>query len=244
MIGEKESIKTLHSQTQNKMRLSNRKKVMIIGGGKTGYYLAQKLEEFGAAVKIVEENIDRCRYLSANLDNVMILHGTGTDISLLEEENLDNMDAFVTATGFDEENLLLALTAKNHGIPDVISKVSHENYQELISQMGLDMVLNPLDITTSSVLRYIQGSTRIISSVLIQGQAEIIELVAKKGMKMIGTPISKLDIPKDILIAAIHRDNRLIIPDGDTAIQDGDRVIILSLLTDIGDIEKLMKEVK
>ncbi|MGN0709505.1 MAG: TrkA C-terminal domain-containing protein, partial [Anaerovoracaceae bacterium] len=65
-----------------------------------------------------------------------------------------------------------------------------------------------------------------------------------KGMKMIGTPISKLDIPKDILIAAIHHDNRLIIPDGDTAIQDGDRVIILSLLTDIGDIEKLMKEVK
>lgn len=244
MIGEKESIKTLHSQTQNKMRPGNLKKVMIIGGGKTGYYLAQKLAEFGAAVKIVEQDIDRCRYLSANLDNVMILHGTGTDISLLEEENLDNMDAFVTATGFDEENLLLALTAKNHGIPDVISKVSHENYQELISQMGLDMVLNPLDITTSSVLRFIQGSTRIISSVLIQGQAEIIELVAKKGMKMIGTPISKLDIPKDILIAAIHRNNKLIIPDGDTSIQDGDRVIILSLLTDIGDIEKLMKEVK
>ena len=214
---------------------------MIIGGGKTGFYLAQKLEEHGTSVKIVEHDLDRCRYLSTNLSNVMVLHGEGTDIDLLEEENMDNMDAFITATGYDEENLLLALTAKHHGINDVISKVSHENYQDLISQMGVDMVLNPLDITTSNILRYIQGSNKIISSVLIQGQAEIMEIIVNSGMKMLDTPISELDLPSDVLIAAIHRGNKVILPDDDTVIRLNDRVILLNLLTGIGDIEKLMK---
>ncbi|MDD6154260.1 MAG: Trk system potassium transporter TrkA [Eubacteriales bacterium] len=244
LIGEKSTIKDIHAKTKNRTRQGSHKKVMIIGGGKTGYYLAQSLEEMGMSVKIVEISIDRCRYLSANLDNVMILHGTGTDIALLEEENIDNMDAFITATGYDEENLLVALTAKNHHVPDVICKVSHENYQDLISQMGLDMVLNPLDISTSSVIRYIQGSTKIVSSVLIQGQAEILEMIAKPGMKMTQLPLSRLDIPDDVLVAAINRHEKLIIPDGNTTIQDGDKVIILSLLTDIGDIEKLMRGAK
>ena len=89
---------------------------MIIGGGKTGYYLAEKLAAFGASVKIVEKSKERCYYLSTHLNNVMILHSDGTDISLLQEENMDEMDAFVTATGYDEENLLLALTAKQHAV--------------------------------------------------------------------------------------------------------------------------------
>ena len=131
---------------------------MIIGGGKTGFYLAEKLSEFGAAVKLVEKSKARCHYLSTHLNNVMVLHSDGTDISLLEEENMNEMDAFVTATGYDEENLLLALTAKQHGIADVISKVSHESYKGLIERMGVDVVLNPLDITASNILRFIQGS--------------------------------------------------------------------------------------
>ena len=239
-IGDKKVISQLHKKIHEEepARLNN---VMIIGGGKTGYYLAQKLEEYGTSVKIVEHNLDRCRYLSTNLNNVMVLHGEGTDIDLLEEENMDSMDAFITATGYDEENLLLALTAKKHGIPDVISKVSHENYQDLISQMGVDMVLNPLDITTSNILRYIQGSNKIISSVLIQGQAEIMEIIVNSQMKMLGVPIGELDVPDDVLIAAIHRGNKVIIPDDDTEIELNDRVIMLNLLTGIGDIEKLMK---
>ena len=240
-LGDKNVIAQLHKKVHSEeesVRLNN---VMIIGGGKTGFYLAQKLEEYGTSVKIVEHDLDRCRYLSTNLNNVMVLHGEGTDIDLLEEENMDNMDAFITATGYDEENLLLALTAKHHGINDVISKVSHENYQDLISQMGVDMVLNPLDITTSNILRYIQGSNKIISSVLIQGQAEIMEIIVNSGMKMLDTPISELDLPSDVLIAAVHRGNKVILPDDDTVIRLNDRVILLNLLTGIGDIEKLMK---
>ena len=241
VLGEKSRILELNKKTHEKGKYTNLHKVMIIGGGKTGYYLASKLSEFGAAVKLVEKDMHRCRYLSTHLNNVMVLHSDGTDISLLEEENLDEMGAFVTATGYDEENLLLALTAKQHGIADVISKVSHENYKDLIKKMGVNMVLNPLDITASNILRYIQGSKRIISSVLIQGQAEIMEIIANSRMNMIGVPIRELNLPDDVLIAAIHRGKDVIIPDGETRILLNDRVIILSLLSGLGDIEKLLK---
>lgn len=241
VLGEKSRIMELNKRTHEKGKYTNLHKVMIIGGGKTGYYLASKLSEFGAAVKLVEKDMNRCRYLSTHLNNVMVLHSDGTDISLLEEENLDEMGAFVTATGYDEENLLLALTAKQHGIADVISKVSHENYKDLIKKMGVNMVLNPLDITASNILRYIQGSKRIISSVLIQGQAEIMEIIANSRMNMIGVPIRDLNLPDDVLIAAIHRGKDVIIPDGGTRILLNDRVIIFSLLSGLGDIEKLLK---
>ena len=241
VIGEKDEIIALNKLVHEHGKYTNLQKVMIIGGGKTGFYLAEMLSEFGAAVKLVEKNLDRCRYLSTHLTNVMVLHSDGTDLSLLEEENMNEMDAFVTATGYDEENLLLALTAKQHGIDDVISKVSHESYKDLIERMGVDMVLNPLDITASNILRFIQGSKKIISSVLIQGQAEIMEIVAHSHMTMIGVPLAQLNLPDGVLIAAIHRGQQVIIPNGNTVIEWNDRVIILSLLTEIGDMEKLLK---
>lgn len=241
VIGEKDQVVELHKKVHERGKYTKLQKVMIIGGGKTGFYLAEKLSEFGIAVKLIEKNKDRCRYLSTHLNNVMILHSDGTDIGFLEEENLNEMDAFVTATGYDEENLLLALTAKQHGIEDVISKVSHESYKALITRMGVDMVLNPLNITVSDILKFIQGDKKIISSLLIQGQAEIMEVVAHSHMTMLGVPLSQLNLPEGVLIAAIHRGQKVIIPNGNTVIQWNDRVIILCLLNQIDDMEKLFK---
>jgi trk system potassium uptake protein TrkA len=107
--------------------------------------------------------------------------------------------------------------------------------------MGVDMVLNPLDITASNILREIQGTSRIITSVLIQGQAELIEVRAQSGMSFIGKPISELSLPDSILIAAIDREGQLIIPDGNTKIKRNDHVIMLSLLSSISGLEKLLK---
>lgn len=244
LIGETFEIHELHKKVYEKGKYTNLQKVMIVGGGKTGFYLAGKLAEFGVAVKVIEKDKDRCYYLSTHLDDVMILHGDATDTSLLEEENIDEMDAFVTATGLDEENLLLALMAKQRGIEDVISKVSRQSYKNLIERLGIDMALNPLDIVASIILRYIQGSKRIISSLLIQGQAEIMEIVASDGMKFTNVPLSNLELPDGVLIAAIHRGNNVIIPDGDTAILENDKVTIFCLLSDIAELESLFKITK
>lgn len=242
VIGEKGPILALNSKVHERGKYTDLQKVMIIGGGKTGFYLAEMLSEFGAAVKIIEAKKERCHYLSAHLEDVMILHGDATDLTLLEEENLDMMDAVVTATGFDEDNLLLALTAKQHGVDDVIAKVSRTSYAEIISRMGIDMALNPLDITTSNILHFVQGSKKILSSQLIEGQAELMEIIATPHMNILDTPISELDLHDGIIIAAIHRGSEVIIPNGNTEIHEDDRIILLSLLRDRVITESLLKD--
>ena len=244
LIGERSEIHNLHKKVYEKGKYTNLQKVMIIGGGKTGFYLADKLSEFGIAVKVIEKDKDRCYYLSTHLDDVMILHGDATDTSLLDEENIDEMDAFVTTTGLDEENLLLALMAKQRGIEDVISKVSRQSYKDLIEKLGIDMALNPLDIVASIILRYIQGSKRIVSSLLIQGQAEITEIIASDTMKFTNVPLNELDLPDGVIIAAIHRGNSIIIPDGTTSILADDKVTIFCLLSDLAELEALFKAKK
>ena len=240
IVGEKLEIAALSKHTIEKGKYTDIQRVMIIGGGKTGLYLASKLSDFGIFVKIIEIDKNRCHYLSTHLNNVMILHGDATDLTLLEEENFEEMDAFITATGFDEDNLLLALIAKSHGIEDVIAKISRESYEEIISKMGIDIALNPLDISANNIVRYIQGTKNILSSTLIQGQAEIIEIVADDRMPITFDPLNELDLPEGILIASIHRGRQVIIPDGNTQIQDGYIVMILSLLSETEDLEKLI----
>ena len=242
VIGKKGPIQKLNSKVHEKGKYTDLQKVMILGGGKTGFYLASMLEEFGAAVKIIEMNKERCHYLSTHLEDTMVLHGDATDLTLLEEENLDMMDAVVTVTGFDEDNLLLALTAKQRGIEDVIAKISRESYAEIISAMGVDMALNPLDITTTNIMRFVQGSKKVLSSQLIQGQAEIMEIIASPHMNILETPIKELDLPDGLIFAAIHRGSEVIIPNGDTEILEDDKVIILCLLSDIYETENLLKD--
>ena len=152
------------------------------------------------------------------------------------------MDAVVTATGFDEDNLLLALMAKNKGIEDVIAKVSRGIYTNMVSQMGVDMALNPLDITVSQILRVIQGKKRIVSSRLIQGQAEIIEIVVTEQMRhIVNKAIKSLKLPNDVLIGPIHRGSDLIIPDGDFVLRADDRVLMISMLTEVPALERMMR---
>lgn len=244
VVGEKRRIMKLNRQVHDREKYTDLQKVMILGGGKTGLYLAQKLSEFGIAVKIIERDKTRCQYLSDHLDNVLVLHGDATEISLLEDENFDDMDAVVTVTGFDEENLLLALMAKQHGVEDVVAKVSRESYATLIESMGIDMALNPLDMAASHILRFIQGSKRVISSQLIQGQAEMIEIIADDHMRIANKPLVQVGLPDGVVIAAIHRDTNVIIPNGETKIQKDDKVMIISLLSTVTEMEKFIRSGK
>jgi trk system potassium uptake protein len=244
VIGLERPIKDLADMVHEKQRYTDLERVMIAGGGKTGYYLAKKLDDFGIGVKIIELSRERCEYLTDMLSNVLILHGDATDPNLLREENLDEMDAFVAVTGFDEENLLLSLMAKQHGIEDVVAKVSRKSYAALIETLGVSMVLNPMDMCATDILRYIQKSGILIFSQLIQGQAEFIEIWAERGMPLTEKPLWELELPEGVIIAAIHRKNKIIIPDGNTRIEDDDRVMILSLLSSIPSLEGLIKQTR
>ena len=238
VIGNDETVLKLKDRVHERERYTDLEKVMIAGGGKIGFYLAKQLADFNIYVKIIEVDKARCEYLSEHLDNVMILHGDATDLQLLEDENFDEMDAFVSVTGFDEENLLLALIANHKNIEDVVAKVSRKSYADLIEQMGISMALNPLDMTATEILRFIQGSKHILFSQIIQGQAEFVEIVATKNMHLTDCPISELKLPEGIIIAAIHRGDEAIIPQGSTVIEEGDKVIILFLLSQLPKLEK------
>lgn len=240
VIGEQTPILSLNDRVHETGTYTNLQKVMIIGGGKTGLYLAQKLSHFGISVKVIERDLKRCHYLAEKLHDVIILHGDATDPSLLEDENISEMDGFVTATGFDEDNLLLALMAKSYGIEDVIAKVSRGIYTDLVSNLGVDMALNPLDIIASNVMRIIQGSNKILSSQLVQGQAEIIEIYAKSKMKIANKPLKELKLPNGLIVGAIHRGSDIIIPDGDTVVRENDRILIFALLSDLSELEKFI----
>ena len=101
------------------------------------------------------------------------------------------------------------------------------------------MAHNPLDIVASTILRYVQGSKKVIASLLIQGQAEIMEIIASNDMKLANVPLKDFALPDGVLIAAIHRGQQVIIPNGDTRILEDDKVTVFGLLTDIGELEKL-----
>ncbi|MDR1797265.1 MAG: Trk system potassium transporter TrkA [Clostridiales Family XIII bacterium] len=240
VVGDRDLIDKAAEKLVDEEEHTDLSRVMIAGGGKSGFYLARMLEEFGASVKIVEADKERCQYLSTHLHNVLILHGDATDIELLNDENFTEMDAFVSTTGFDEENLLLALLAKQAGIEDVIAKISRESFGELIEGMGVDMVLNPIDIEASHVMRFIKGA-QILSSQIIQGQAEFIHIAIGRGMSLSGKPISQLKLPQGLTIIAVQRGTQVILPDAETHVEEGDRIVILSLLSESFDLEKLLK---
>jgi trk system potassium uptake protein TrkA len=241
VLGKEEHCRKLSEIVLEKNTYTNLQKVMIAGGGKISFYLAKLLADFDISVKIIEIDKARCQYLSEHLEKVLVLYGDATDQNLLEEENINDMDAFVSVTGFDEENLLLALLANQKNIEDVVAKVSRKSYAELIEKLGISMALNPLDITATGILRFIQGSKMIIFSKMIQGQAEFIEINIDHKMKLLGTRISELNLPDGIIIAAIHRNEEAIIPKGNTVIEENDQVIILCLLSEIPSLEKLIQ---
>jgi trk system potassium uptake protein TrkA len=240
IVGEREHIEGMSKKVYVRGKYTDIHKVMIAGGGKVGFYLTRLLEEFGASVKIIDVDKKRCQYLSLHLQNALVLHGDATDINLLKDENFEEMDAFVSTTGFDEENLLLALMAKKAGIEDVIAKISRESFGSLIEQMGVDMALNPIEIEASHIQRVIQGS-RILSSQVIQGQAELLQIEVDDSMAIKDKRISSVSIHEGLLIAAIQRGREVIIPEGETVLKEGDKILIMSEFTEAGDLEKLIK---
>jgi len=241
-IGTEENIDKLSSRVSGSNVKTNVKRVMIAGGGNTGYYLAKLLADQGIGVKIIEKKKERCEYLSGLLNNVLILNGDATDQGILKEENLDSMDAFVALTGYDEENLLLSLIAKREGVEEIVAKLSNNGYAPLTENMGVAMTINPMDMCASDVLHFIRKDGVVLFNKLINGQAEFKEILAKDSMPITQKTLAELEIPEGIIIAAIHRGDKIIIPRGGTRIMPSDRVVILSLLSSNASLEGLLSE--
>lgn len=242
VLGQKEKVTNIIKSITATKGKKQIKKVMILGGGKIGFHLAKKLVKKGMSVKIIESNRERCKVLADTLHgNALVIHGNGTDINLLEEENLSEMDAFVGVTGFDEENLFMSLRAKQLEVKKVVAKISRQSYVHIIEKLGIDLAINPVNITASEILKHIRGGHVVSVSLLLDGQAEVTEIIASKDIAVLNKPIMDLELPKGIIIGAIVRDDQVIIPEGNSVVRAGDHLVIFSLLTEVPALETFFR---
>ncbi len=209
------------------------KNVMIIGGGRIAYYLAQYLGEAGMKAKIIEIDRDRCYELSELLPNTLIINGDGSEETVLNSENLSDMDAFVAVTGRDEENLLASLYAKQCGVHKIIAKINRINYASLIKTMGIDSIVSPKQITANGIIKFVRGLKNAMGNPvetlyrIIDDKAEAIEFIARQSTLFLNIPLKDLKLKEGILVAAIVRKNDIIIPHGKDMIKLGDSVILI-----------------
>ncbi len=244
VIGKTKKIQALDKNLTKDINKKEIERVMILGGGNVGFHLADKLSKSNIAVTLIEKDKKRCRELSENLNNVLIIHGDGTDIHLLEEERISTMDAFVGATGFDEQNLLMGLMAKQSGVSKTISKISRENYTKIIDRLGIDAALNPIYITTSNILKIVRGGKIVSVSLLIGGNGEVTELIVGEDLPIVGKTIEELKLPRGIIIGAIVREGHVIIPDGSSKIKAFDRVVVFCLTENLPTLKMFFQKEK
>ncbi len=213
--------------------------VMIHGGTFIGMNLARSLEERGLHVKIIESDPKLCSALSRQLDHTLILNAAGTDEEVLEQENIAHMDAFVAVTKDDEDNIISALLAKRLGAPMAIALSHKSAYRQLISSIGIDVVVNPRQLANNVILQYIRrGKVLHVSN--LREQAEIIEAEALETTDLVGKPLADLKLPNGTLVLSLKRGDEIIVPWGDTVIEPGDRVLLLARREEVPNIEKFI----
>ena len=160
------------------------------GDGIVGFYLAKLIgKEENADLKIIEQKKSRCIEVAETLEGALILNGDGTDLNLLREENIENMDVVIAVTDSDEKNLLCALLAKQLGAKKVIARADRSDYLPLFEMVGIDMAVSPREATVNEVLKLTMGRG-IQTLTTIEGErAEIIEYTASESSKIVGRPL-------------------------------------------------------
>ncbi|MBR3705071.1 MAG: NAD-binding protein, partial [Oscillospiraceae bacterium] len=210
-------------------------------------YLTWAVEKAGMKVRIVEQDEERCLALSDKLPHATIIQGDGTDQSIVESENLLNTDAFVALTNRDEENLLMAMIAQRSGVKKVIAKMNRPNYINMMREFGINSVISPKEITANQISAYVRSLARSQGSAVenlykpLGGKIEAVEFTATTATHFLDTPLRDLQLKEGLLVAAIVRDNKTIIPDGNTSIHAGDRVVVMAkslFLQDLNDVLK------
>ena len=215
---------------------------MIIGGGDVALYLGRMLLNSGIQVKIVEKNLARCEELAELLPKASIIHGDGSDKELLEEEGIRNTEGVVCMTGIDEENVVLSLFAKTCGVRKIITKVNRVAFEEVFESLNLDTMISPKNITAELIVQYVRAMQNSFGSNIetlhriMDDQAEALEFMIRDNFSKADIPLSGLSLKPGVLVAAIYRNGRFIVPRGADVIKRGDTVLIITTLKGVNDI--------
>lgn len=249
--GDKIGLTASHTEIENFLRQvglmqKQAKKILILGGNRTAFYLAKMLIDGGSSVKIIETDPDTAAELSESLPEAVVINGNGMHQELLLEEGLKSADAFVALTDKDESNILISIFAESQNVPKVISQVNHSEMSKMASKLGLDTIISPKKIIANVLVQYARalenslGSSNIETLYrLMDGKVEALEFNVRQASKVTDVPLKDLSLKHNILIAGIIRGRKTIVPGGMDMIKAGDRVIVLTSehrLSDLTDI--------
>ena len=215
------------------------KKVMILGGSKIGYKTTCDLCDHKFRVKLIETDKEKAFDLADDLPNALIINGDGRNVELLEEENIDDMDAFIAVTGNSETNIMSCLVAKSKGVRKTIALVENMDYFQLSHSIGIDTLINKKLLAANNIFRFIRKGEVVAMTKLNNMNAELLEFVVKPTSEVSDNLIKDLDFPRSAIIAGVIRDGEGMIPLGDFYIKAGDRVVVCCLPKSIKKIENL-----
>lgn len=223
------------------------KDTLIVGGGDTAYYLSKILLSDGISVKIIEENLSRCDELSELLPKATIIYGDGTDNEILLEEGIEYCESFVSLTNSDEENILLSLFAMSKTNGKTVTKVNRIAYDNVISKLDLDAVINPKSITAEYIVRFVRAKNNSIDCdietmhLILDGKAEALEFHIKENSPVAGKTLESLSLNPNVLIASIARPGEIITPGGKDVIMKGDSVVVVTTNKGYKDISDILR---
>jgi trk system potassium uptake protein TrkA len=238
LIGQPDGVLRAEDMFQRKRQAQ---RVAILGGGVVGRAMARELARQGAQVLLVEKDRARAEALSAELASIEVIHGDGTDQTLLTEEEIGTYDMLAAVTGQDEVNLMGCLIARQAGVERTACIVQRADYVSIYRQLGIDIVLSPRTVASDHILRFTRSQELHGLTVLEDGQAEVVELTAAGGCRALGTPLHRLNLPRGALLAAIVRGEEVTIPHGDSVLISGDRVILVALREARPSIERIFR---
>ncbi len=223
------------------------KNVMIIGGGKIGYYLAKKLSATGNHnIKVIEIDKERCEFLAQELPGVKIINADGNDTDILAEERVEDIDGLVALSTIDEENIITSLYANSMGVNKTIAKVNHIP-ASIITRLGVDSAISSRDIAAELIIGYIRaleasGDSEIITLYkLVGGLIEAMEFKIADSFKYAGIPLKDLNVNKNTIIVSIVRNGVVSFPSAEDSIEIGDNVIIVSKQGQFRSINEIFK---
>jgi trk system potassium uptake protein TrkA len=211
--------------------------VMIMGGGNIGRKIAEKLSN-NFNVKIIEKNKSCAQDLAERLPETLVIYGDGRNVELLDEENLNNMDAFVSVTGNSETNIMSCLVAKSKGIKKTIALVDNMDYYKLSQSIGIDTLINQKLLAANSIVKFIKKAEVVAISQLSNMNAELLEFVINENSHVCNKLIRDLNFPREAIISGVIRNGNGLVVLGDFKILKDDRVVVCCKLETVNQVEK------
>ncbi|HEY4134253.1 MAG TPA: Trk system potassium transporter TrkA [Alphaproteobacteria bacterium] len=216
------------------------RRVVILGGGNIGRYIARELEDHpGVSAKVIERGKARAEEIALDLRRTVVLNGDALDPEILDEADVGAAEAVIAVTNEDEVNILASLLAKRAGCRRAITLINATTFSPLVGALGIDVIVSPRAITVSTILQHIRrGRIRAVHS-LGDGFGEVIEAEALETSSVVGKPLKDSGFPDGVIVGAVVRDGVVIVPDPLTVIKPKDRVVLFATAADVKTVEKM-----